>query len=216
MSGIVGSRLNIRGSGLVGSLGTDGQIFTSSGAGAGAVFEDAAGGGAWNLLSTTTASNDATIDIETNDLDSTYTNYAVVFSDVQPSSDNQTTCVQLSVGGTYATSGYQFCTRGTRSDGVASNDVSESAAHMLLTGLGVGSATGEVTHGVLYIFNPSGTTYTKFIRATSCQIGATAGRVILTSVAGSNMTQTAVDGIRFFPRDDGDVATGTFKLYGIS
>ena len=43
MSGIVGSRLNIRGSGLVGSLGTDGQVFTSAGAGAGAIFE--AGGG---------------------------------------------------------------------------------------------------------------------------------------------------------------------------
>ena len=45
MSGIVGSRLNNRGSGLVGSLGTDGQVFTSAGAGAGAVFEAAAGGG---------------------------------------------------------------------------------------------------------------------------------------------------------------------------
>ena len=45
MSGIIGSRFNIRGSGLVGSLGTDGQVFTSSGAGAGAVFEAAAGGG---------------------------------------------------------------------------------------------------------------------------------------------------------------------------
>ena len=45
MSGIVGSRHNIRGSGLVGSLGTDGQVFTSAGAGTGAVFEDAAGGG---------------------------------------------------------------------------------------------------------------------------------------------------------------------------
>ena len=44
MSGIVGSRLNIRGSGLVGSLGTDGQVFTSSGAGTGAVYEAAAGG----------------------------------------------------------------------------------------------------------------------------------------------------------------------------
>ena len=45
MSGIVGSRFNIRGSGLVGSLGTDGQVFTSSGAGAGATYEDAASGG---------------------------------------------------------------------------------------------------------------------------------------------------------------------------
>ena len=46
MSGIVGSRLNNRGSGLIGSLGTDGQVLTSSGAGAGAVFEAAAAGGA--------------------------------------------------------------------------------------------------------------------------------------------------------------------------
>jgi hypothetical protein len=45
MSGIVGSRFNTRGSGLVGSLGSDGQIFTSSGAGKSAVFEAAPGGG---------------------------------------------------------------------------------------------------------------------------------------------------------------------------
>ena len=33
MSGIVGSRLNIRGSGIVAQLGTDGQVLTSAGAG---------------------------------------------------------------------------------------------------------------------------------------------------------------------------------------
>ena len=43
MSGIVGSRFNNRGSGLVGSLGSDGQALTSSGAGAGMVFEAAGG-----------------------------------------------------------------------------------------------------------------------------------------------------------------------------
>ena len=45
MSGIVGSRLNNRGSGLIGSLGTDGQVLTSSGAGVGAVYEAVAAGG---------------------------------------------------------------------------------------------------------------------------------------------------------------------------
>ena len=45
MGGIVGSRFNSRGSGLIGSLGSDGQVFTSSGAGVGAVFEAAAAGG---------------------------------------------------------------------------------------------------------------------------------------------------------------------------
>jgi len=39
MSGIVGSKLNIRGSGLVGSSGTDGQYLLSSGAGKTNVFE---------------------------------------------------------------------------------------------------------------------------------------------------------------------------------
>jgi len=49
MSGIVGSRLNTRGSGLVGSLGSDGHALTSSGAGERMVFEAAGGGGDLNF-----------------------------------------------------------------------------------------------------------------------------------------------------------------------
>ena len=45
MSGVVGSKLNIRGSGLVGSLGTDGQHLLSAGAGKTNVFETVAAGG---------------------------------------------------------------------------------------------------------------------------------------------------------------------------
>ena len=44
MSGIVGSKLNIRGSGRIAKLGTDGQVLTSSGAGVQANYEAAAGG----------------------------------------------------------------------------------------------------------------------------------------------------------------------------
>ena len=40
MSGIVGSKLNIRGSGRIAKLGTDGQVLTSAGAGTSAVYED--------------------------------------------------------------------------------------------------------------------------------------------------------------------------------
>ena len=45
MSGIVGSLLNIRGSGIIDKVGTSGQILTSAGAGAQAAFAAAAGGG---------------------------------------------------------------------------------------------------------------------------------------------------------------------------
>ena len=64
MSGIVGSRLNIRGSGLVGNIGTDGQVLTSSGAGQEIVFE-AAGGGVDGITDNSNA-NAITIDSSEN------------------------------------------------------------------------------------------------------------------------------------------------------
>ena len=52
MSGIIGSKDNIRGSGLVAKLGTDGQVRTSAGAGKSAVYEDLAGGISWQAIET--------------------------------------------------------------------------------------------------------------------------------------------------------------------
>ena len=52
MSGIVGSKLNIRGSGVVGKLGTDGQALTSSGVGVAAAYEDISGGISWQSVET--------------------------------------------------------------------------------------------------------------------------------------------------------------------
>ena len=52
MSGIIGSRLNVKGSGLVAKLGTDGQILTSAGAGTQTAFEDVAAGISWQAVTT--------------------------------------------------------------------------------------------------------------------------------------------------------------------
>jgi len=52
MSGITGSKLNIRGSGLIAKLGTDGQVLTSSGVGVQAAFEDLAAGISWQAVET--------------------------------------------------------------------------------------------------------------------------------------------------------------------
>jgi len=52
MSGIVGSKLNIRGSGRVAKLGTDGQVLTSAGAGQPCAFEDLAAGTSWQSVTT--------------------------------------------------------------------------------------------------------------------------------------------------------------------
>ena len=60
MSGIIGSYHNIRGSGVVNKLGTDGQVFTSTGVGGAAGFEDAAGGGGKVGQVVSTAKTDTT------------------------------------------------------------------------------------------------------------------------------------------------------------
>jgi len=57
MSGIVGSKLNIRGSGRIAKLGTDGQVLTSSGAGVAAAFEDLAAGISWQTIVTGSTMN---------------------------------------------------------------------------------------------------------------------------------------------------------------
>ena len=52
MSGIIGSKINIRGSGRIAKLGTDGQVLTSAGAGVAAEYEDLAGGVSWQSVET--------------------------------------------------------------------------------------------------------------------------------------------------------------------
>jgi hypothetical protein len=59
MSGIVGSYFNTRGSGVVAKLGTDGQVFTSTGAGLSQGFEAAAGGGKVGQIVQTVVTADA-------------------------------------------------------------------------------------------------------------------------------------------------------------
>ena len=52
MSGIIGSKLNIRGSGTIAKLGTDGQVLTSAGAGKSIAYEDVTGGISWQSVET--------------------------------------------------------------------------------------------------------------------------------------------------------------------
>jgi len=164
MSGIVGSRLNIRGSGLVGSLGTDGQVFTSSGAGAGAVFEDAGGGGAWTYISTTAMDADT---ILVTGLDTTYDVYMFSFANVHIDEDNATNSIfaHAQQGGSIITSSnyYYAASQGT-SGGSALNVYYSGGAvstglRLAQNGLGGGAETAEVQDGNLFIYHPGATTH---------------------------------------------------------
>jgi len=218
MSGIVGSRLNIRGSGLVGNLGTDGQVFTSSGAGAGAVFEDAAGGGAWTYLQTVTASDSGTIEVGSAALfTSTYEVYKVFFNDVMPASDSQTGDMRVLIGGAAQTDAYYTRVSMRTYSGATgwSNTVDETATQLdRFFGTSVGNATGEGNRSEITIYNPAGTGYT-MINTHGANVDASKSATMNIDCGFYNNSTAAVTGVQFY-FDSGNVASGTFRLYGLN
>jgi len=221
MSGIVGSRLNIKGSGLVGSLGTDGQVFTSSGTGTGHVFEDAAGG-AWNLISTFTSDgSDATADF-TSGLDSTYDEYCFRFIDIHPETDNQAFTFNCSIDGG---SNYNVAKLSSSFVSEALNDASYGVQYE--AGQDLASSTADqgihfesgadadqAFSGYLHIWGVSGTTFYKSFMA-KC-VGDSYNNFSRTNfVEGRAETTSAIDAIQF-KYGSGDIQAGKIKLYGIS
>ena len=216
MSGIVGSKLNIRGSGLVGSLGTDGQHLLSAGAGKTNVFETAAGGGAWTFLDRTTIDDDATVDIETG-IDSTYPLYVMVFDMFKPVDDGSGINARVKQGGSYQTgSSYRYHTTTTLSSQSALdyNQSNSSAASTIeIISVGIGNAAHENVNGVVYLPNPSSTTIYKnfWWRLSSLDASTT---YTYTQGFGGYDDDAAVTGIQFYI-GSGNVDSGFITTYGI-
>jgi hypothetical protein len=223
MSGIVGSRLNIKGSGLVGSLGTDGQVFTSSGAGAGAVMEDA-GGGAWEKILTTTIvdkddSGPGEVDFNSTYITTTYIDYMIIMTGVKPQTNNTGIQMALSVDGGSSfltTSDYWYGVIGRGADG--NTDVFESGGdsvfNLIVEGIGEDSTAGVI----IELFDPMNqTSDEKFPMATWRAISRHgAGGRINNSFGGGvykGSTTAPYNGIRIKPAS-GDWELGRFTLYG--
>jgi hypothetical protein len=159
MSGIIGSRFNTRGSGLVGSLGTDGQVFTSSGAGTGAVFEATAGGG--KLLQAVTATDSTA-------RNSTGTSFAVNSNTLQvaitPSSTDSDVYVVCSYSGyngsdTWSTTIYRDTTNlGDATYGMVFSEQTFSGASTLSV-LDSPSSTSELVYGFQFRSVGAGNTF---------------------------------------------------------
>jgi len=159
MSGIVGSRFNIKGSGLVGSLGTDGQVFTSSGAGAGAIYEDAAGGG--KVLQVVTATDSTA-------RSSTGTSFAINSNTLQvaitPSASSSKVYVVCSYNGyngsdTWATTIFRDSTNlGDATDGMVFSEQTFSGSSTLSV-LDSPSSTSEIIYGYQFRSVGAGNTF---------------------------------------------------------
>ena len=171
------------------------------------------------LISTTTASSSATVDI-TSGIDDTYKEYIIKFYDVHPATDNVTFQVNFRDGGSSydatKTSTAFYAHQGESDDtgfGYGSSvDVAQGTGVQPLLG-SLGNGNDESTSGELWLFNPSSTTFVKHYMVTT-QYYHRNNYSQIYYVAGYCNVTAAIDGVQF-SMSSGNIDAGTFKLYGI-
>jgi hypothetical protein len=219
MSGIVGSKFNHRGSGLIGSLGTDGQHMLSAGAGKTNVFETVAAASAdYVLLTTYTASDDATLPMD-GDFTSDYKTYIYVINQLVPVTTNVNLFMLYRQGDADQTgSNYKYQIVHGYYDGstcaVGCYGGSNVAYAKITEGDGVNNLT-EGCSGTIEIYNPLQTVARKYFMARMFS-QRTAEDTIQQRFTGGlyDANNTALTGITLY-FGSGNVNTGTVSVYGI-
>ena len=174
------------------------------------------------LLSTQTASSSATIDF-TSDIDSTYKEYQVHFTDVHPATDSTKFTCQFDTG---TNTNYNQTITSTfiraaqdesgTTDGPtlkSAETQSQGTAFQTLTGT-IGNGNDESCAGILKVFEPSSSTFIKHFLGRAH--GYTHNNYAINEFASGYInTTTAITRIRF-KFASGNIDAGTFKLYGVS
>ena len=182
----------------------------------------AVSGGAWPLLSTTTASSSATLSI-TSGLDSTYDVYCFKFINLHPATDNVNFQFNMSTdtGSNYNVTKTTTAFFGNGTESGSGAQLAYSAGGDLAQGTGFQNLTDTVGNdadascaGTLYLFSPSNTTFVKhFLSRVTCYWSGNGP--IDWYAAGYGNTTSAVDAVQF-KMSSGNTDAGVVKLYGIS
>jgi hypothetical protein len=195
--------------------GSASQVLQTNGSGALSFATPSAG--ALVLLSTVTASNSATMDIEST-FSSTYSKYLISMSGLVCQTDGAQLQMLLKIGGTYLTTAsyvdYEIRTQSSANaySGFANPVASPGtfvSVHSILGNVGGENATFD-----LYISNPSSTTLQKLFYF----LGAghtNAGEVRYIQGVGCNTGTAALTGVRFVMAS-GNITSGVARLYGIA
>ena len=166
-----------------------------------------------NLISTTTASGDSTIDIT--GMDSTYKNYKIIIANMHPSVDGGVLNVQYIMGGS-AQSGsyYNYYNHLGYTGGYAYNASQDATMAKLVYG-SVGGGSEESLSAEIFIPNPSETTFRKMIIAQYGYVDNDAHTRVGQHMSHWEYSTVALTGLRFL-MNSGTIDGGIFKLYGIS
>tara|TARA_Y100000114_G_scaffold61818_1_gene56659 strand:+ start:132 stop:758 length:627 start_codon:yes stop_codon:yes gene_type:complete len=183
--------------------------------------------GAMTLIKTITTSSDATVSFVNGSsdvvLDGTYPIYLFKYIQLHPSTDSAQLQFNLSAD---TGSNYNVTKTSTQFKGYNKED---GSANALVSEMGDGlvqSTSAEKLSsvidndndacydGMLFLFNPSSTTFVKHYLATGASLGS--GVFHYNDFTGGYAnTTSAVDAIQFSLDDGGNFDSGTFKMYGI-
>ena len=178
--------------------------------------------GDMTLISTSTASSSATIDI-TSGIDSTYKEYIFKFIDIHQATDGADFQFQVDTG-TNTSYNQTITSMGILSyhqeddSAAALNAHSGSAILHQETGFqdlgrSLGNDNDQSLSGELHLFEPSSTTFVKHFMGVINEAANDNG-TNQRFVAGYVNTTTAITRIRF-KADSGNIDSGTIKMYGI-
>ena len=181
-------------------------------------------GGSLNLISTSTASSSATIDI-TSGIDSTYKEYIVKFINIHPATDSVHFLFQGDTGTNtnYNQTITSACIRAYNYEGsgtpalqyYTSGDLAQGTDFHYMTGnAGVGNDSDQSFNGTLHLFNPSDTTFVKHFLIDTHSHGPS-NYTMRFLVGGYFNTTSAITRLRF-KFSSGNIDSGTIKLYGVS
>lgn len=186
--------------------------------------DPAGGGGGRVLLQTQTISSAVASVVFTSGINSTYKKYEVDLIDITPSTDDVGLLMRTSSnGGTsydsgasdYSTAGQQWWSASTGGIGISVNNSSAVILSSIGGTIGISNVTSEnALSGLFTLFDPSNTTrYKAFMSQVTFSLAA-ANFNGLCLASGQRKATSAVNAIQFI-MSSGNIASGTFKLFGV-
>ena len=164
------------------------------------------------LIEEVTASSDSSITL--NPLDSTYNVYKVVFQDIVPETDNVKLQMRFqNSSGDVTSSNYDFAHEVMKTFSANDNDTATNQTAFDLTDQELGTASGEVGNGVIYLFNTSNSSEFSFYTIESVCIDDNG--FLFGNQGGGYLTVAESHVAVTFKMGSGNIASGKFKLYGI-
>jgi len=187
---------------------TSGNVLTSNGT---TWQSTAPAASVLTLLSTVTASNSATVDVETT-FSSTYDAYMLVVSGLTLSTFGVQLLCQMKIGGSYVTTSTYISNRAP----ATTTTLGTSIVIMSAIG-GDATAADNVADFQMQIYNPASTAFAKVVAFQGSNKNTDTFLPRLETVAGGglNTGTGALTGLRFFATT-GNISAGKFRLYGIA